>query len=192
MQIPIEDRGPAALPRTVVKRLAVSRHHPLMVATTSAGSVLLYDLRAPRAAAAQLKPHSSPMVRPGRPHTACSFPCRCTAAQSASRQASVQCVAWYCLWCKAAQVVTHVDEIARFGFQVGMAVEPGGLKDQLVTAAADGELKFIDFRVLGEGNTAGSSGGSAFAMQPPAGSGSGSSGNMQRRLLSLQLLICNE
>ena len=64
MQIPIEDRGPAALPRTVVKRLAVSRHHPLMVAATSAGSVLLYDLRAPRAAAAQLKPHSSPMVRP--------------------------------------------------------------------------------------------------------------------------------
>lgn len=63
MQIPIEDRGPAALPRTVVKRLAVSRHHPLMVAATSAGSVLLYDLRAPRAAAAQLKPHSSPMVR---------------------------------------------------------------------------------------------------------------------------------
>ncbi|CAK0786809.1 hypothetical protein CVIRNUC_010023 [Coccomyxa viridis] len=121
-QIPIEDRGPAALPRTVVKRLAVSRHHPLMVAATSAGSVLLYDLRAPRAAAAQLKPHSSPMV--------------------------------------------------------GMAVEPGGLKDQLVTAAADGELKFIDFRVLGEGNTAGSGGGSAFAMQPPAGSGSGTSGTL--------------
>ena len=63
VQIPIEDRGPAALPKTVVKRLAVSRHHPLMVATTSAGSVLLYDLRAPRSAVAQLKPHGSPMVR---------------------------------------------------------------------------------------------------------------------------------
>lgn len=63
LQIPIEDRGPAALPKTVVKRIAVSRHHPLMVATTSAGSVLLYDLRAPRSAVAQLKPHSSPMVR---------------------------------------------------------------------------------------------------------------------------------
>ncbi|CAL5222212.1 g4544 [Coccomyxa viridis] len=121
-QIPIEDRGPAALPKTVVKRLAVSRHHPLMVATTSAGSVLLYDLRAPRGAVAQLKPHSSPMV--------------------------------------------------------GMAVEPGGLKDQLVTAAADGELKFIDFRVLGEGNTAGSSGESAFAMRPPSNSGSGTSGTL--------------
>ena len=57
-----------------------------------------------------------------------------------------------------------------------MAVEPGGLKDQLVTAAADGELKFIDFRVLGEGNTAGSSGESAFAMRPPSNSGSGTSG----------------
>ena len=57
-----------------------------------------------------------------------------------------------------------------------MAVEPGGLKDQLVTAAADGELKFIDFRVLGEGNTAGSSGESAFAMRPPSNSGSGASG----------------
>ena len=73
-------------------------------------------------------------------------------------------------------MVTRVDEVARIGFQVGMAVEPGGLKDQLVTAAADGEMKFIDFRVLGEGNTAGSGGGSAFAMQPPAGSGSGTSG----------------
>lgn len=62
IQIPIEDRGPAALPKTVVKRIAVSRHHPLMVTTTSAGSVLLYDLRAPRAAAAHLKPHGSPMV----------------------------------------------------------------------------------------------------------------------------------
>ena len=57
-----------------------------------------------------------------------------------------------------------------------MAVEPGGLKDQLVTAAADGELKFIDFRVLGEGSTAGSSGESAFAMRPPSNSGSGNSG----------------
>ena len=88
MQIPIEDRGPAALPRTVVKRLAVSRHHPLMVAATSAGSVLLYDLRAPRAAAAQLKPHSSPMVRPLRPHAgvalSCGLPCRGSAIQSAS------------------------------------------------------------------------------------------------------------
>ena len=57
-----------------------------------------------------------------------------------------------------------------------MAVEPGGLKDQLVTAAADGELKFIDFRVLGEGNTAGSGGESAFAMRPPSNSGNGSQG----------------
>ena len=64
VQIPIEDRGPAALPKTVVKRIMVSRHHPLMVTTTSAGSVLLYDLRAPRSAVAQLKPHSSPVVRP--------------------------------------------------------------------------------------------------------------------------------
>ncbi len=62
--------------------------------------------------------------------------------------------------------------------QVGMAVEPGGLKDQLVTAAADGELKFIDFRVLGEGNTAGSGGESAFAMRPPSTSGNGSSGKL--------------
>ena len=65
-----------------------------------------------------------------------------------------------------------------------MAVEPGGLKDQLVTAAADGELKFIDFRVLGEGNTAGSSGESAFAMRPPSNSGSGNSGKSPS--LSLQ------
>ena len=92
----------------------------------------------------------------------------------------------------AAQGFTHEDEDARLGFQVGMAVEPGGLKDQLVTAAADGELKFIDFRVLGEGNTAGSGGGSAFAMQPPAGSGSGNSGKMQRRLLSLHLSTCTD
>lgn len=59
-----------------------------------------------------------------------------------------------------------------------MAVEPGGLKDQLVTAAADGELKFIDFRVLGEGNTAGGSGESAFAMRLPSNSGNGSSGDL--------------
>ena len=73
-----------------------------------------------------------------------------------------------------------------------MAVEPGGLKDQLVTAAADGELKFIDFRVLGEGNTAGSGGGSAFAMQLPAGSGSGTSGKGYLYLLLLQLLTCTD
>jgi regulator-associated protein of mTOR len=34
--------------------------------------------------------------------------------------------------------------------QVGMALEPGGLKDQLVTAAGDGEMKLIDLRMLGE------------------------------------------
>lgn len=39
--------------------------------------------------------------------------------------------------------------------QVGMALEAGGLRDQMVTAAADGELKLIDFRMLGEGATAG-------------------------------------
>ena len=66
----------------------------------------------------------------------------------------------------------------RVALQVGMAVEPGGLKDQLVTAAADGELKFIDFRVLGEGNTAGSGGESAFAMRPPSNSGSSSPGKL--------------
>lgn len=38
--------------------------------------------------------------------------------------------------------------------QVGMALEPGGLKDQLVTAAADGEMKMIDFRMLGDASAA--------------------------------------
>ena len=66
-----------------------------------------------------------------------------------------------------------------------MAVEPGGLKDQLVTAGADGELKFIDFRVLGEGSTAGSSGESAFAMRPPTNSsGNSSSGECSMALTS--------
>lgn len=65
-----------------------------------------------------------------------------------------------------------------------MAVEPGGLKDQLVTAGADGELKFIDFRVLGEGKSAGSSGESAFAMRPPtSSSGSSSSGESPMALI---------
>ena len=31
-----------------------------------------------------------------------------------------------------------------------MALEPGGLRNQMVTAAADGELKLIDFRMLGD------------------------------------------
>lgn len=35
-----------------------------------------------------------------------------------------------------------------------MALEPGGLKDQLVTAAADGEMKMIDFRMLGDASAA--------------------------------------
>ena len=36
-----------------------------------------------------------------------------------------------------------------------MALEAGGLAGQMVTAAADGEMKLIDFRMLGEGATAG-------------------------------------
>ena len=74
--------------------------------------------------------------------------------------------------------------------QVGMAVEPGGLKDQLVTAAADGELKFIDFRVLGEGNTAGSGGESAFAMRQPSNSGNGSPGKLTSAHLAFLKYPC--
>lgn len=51
-------------------------------------------------------------------------------------------------------------------FQVGMALEPGGVKDQLVTAAADGEMKMIDFRMLGDAAAAGNS--------PSGGTGSSS------------------
>ncbi len=36
-----------------------------------------------------------------------------------------------------------------------MALEPGGVKDQLVTAAADGEMKMVDFRMLGDAAAAG-------------------------------------
>ena len=32
--------------------------------------------------------------------------------------------------------------------QMGMAMEPGGLEHQLVTASAGGELAFIDFRAV--------------------------------------------
>jgi hypothetical protein len=39
--------------------------------------------------------------------------------------------------------------------QVGLALEAGGLRDQMVTAAADGELKLIDFRMLGDTGAAG-------------------------------------
>ena len=42
------------------------------------------------------------------------------------------------------------DLAQRLFWQVGMALEPGGLRDQMVTAAADGELKLIDFRMLGD------------------------------------------
>lgn len=41
-----------------------------------------------------------------------------------------------------------------------MALEPGGLKDQLVTAAADGEMKMTDFRMLGDASAAASAPGS--------------------------------
>ncbi len=33
--------------------------------------------------------------------------------------------------------------------QAGMALEPGGRRDQLVTAASNGELKYVDLRKLG-------------------------------------------
>lgn len=47
--------------------------------------------------------------------------------------------------------------------QVGMSLEPGGLKDQLVTAAGDGEMKLLDFRMLGENASAPASGGTTQA-----------------------------
>lgn len=62
LQIPVEDKAAAGRGGTVVQRLGVSRYHPLMLAGTATGTVLLYDLRAPRTAAATLKPHTSPMV----------------------------------------------------------------------------------------------------------------------------------
>lgn len=62
-QVAVEDRNATGRRGTVVQRLAVSKHNPLMLAATSSGTVLLYDLRSPRAAAASLKPHSGPMVR---------------------------------------------------------------------------------------------------------------------------------
>lgn len=58
----MEDKAAAGKAGTVVQRLGVSRHHPLMVAAAASGTVLLYDLRSPRTAAASLKPHSSPMA----------------------------------------------------------------------------------------------------------------------------------
>ncbi|CAL8465312.1 g4847 [Coccomyxa elongata] len=98
-QIPVEDKAAAGRGGTIVQRLGVSRYHPLMLAGTATGTVLLYDLRSPHTAAATLKPHTSPMV--------------------------------------------------------GMALEPGGVKDQLVTAAADGEMKMVDFRMLSDTAAAG-------------------------------------
>lgn len=62
LQIPVEDKAAAGRGGTIVQRLAVSRYHPLMLAGTATGTVLLYDLRSPRTAAATLKPHTSPMV----------------------------------------------------------------------------------------------------------------------------------
>jgi hypothetical protein len=59
----VEDKATTGRAGTVVQRVAVSRHHPLMAAATMSGMVLLYDLRTPRAAAASLKPHIAPMVR---------------------------------------------------------------------------------------------------------------------------------
>lgn len=47
-----------------------------------------------------------------------------------------------------------------------MALEPGGVKDQLVTAAADGEMKMVDFRMLGDAAAAG------IGLSGAAGSGS--------------------
>lgn len=52
--------------------------------------------------------------------------------------------------------------------QVGMALEPGGMKDQLITAAADGEMKMVDFRMLGDASA---------AANGPAGN-AGSSGSL--------------
>lgn len=62
LQIPVEDKAAAGRGGTAVQRLGVSRYHPLMLAGTATGTVLLYDLRSPRTAAATLKPHTSPMV----------------------------------------------------------------------------------------------------------------------------------
>lgn len=62
VQVVVEDKAAAGRGGTVVQRLAVSRHHPLMVTATASGTVLLYDLRSPRAAAASLRPHSAPIV----------------------------------------------------------------------------------------------------------------------------------
>lgn len=72
-QIAVEDKAAAGKGGTVVQRLGVSWHHPLMVAATASGTVLLYDLRSPRTAAASLKPHSSPMARSTSPQAAQVF-----------------------------------------------------------------------------------------------------------------------
>ena len=61
----MEEKGaPAGRPPTLVARLGVSRHAPLLVAGAASGALLLYDLRAPRDAAASLRPHAAPMVNP--------------------------------------------------------------------------------------------------------------------------------
>lgn len=64
-----EKGGPAGRAPTVVQRLGVSQHAPLLVAGVASGAVLLYDLRAPRSAAAQLRPHAQPLVRCALAHS---------------------------------------------------------------------------------------------------------------------------
>lgn len=57
-----------------------------------------------------------------------------------------------------------------------MALEPGGLKDQLVTAAADGEMKMIDFRMLPNAAAAPASGGGSGGDSGGGGGGGGALG----------------
>ena len=76
LQIPVEDKAAAGRGGAVVERLGVSRYQPLMLAGTATGTVLLYDLRSQRTAAATLKPHTSPMVHTSLPFL--SFPSSCS------------------------------------------------------------------------------------------------------------------